>query len=43
MIQEWDPQPLETTCPDGKQHCDCWYDDAPCCYCGDDTKEPDNG
>ncbi len=28
---------IETTCPDREdgQHCRCWYDNEPCCACGD--------
>ncbi len=29
---------IETECPDRRdnRHCVCWYDNEPCCACGDD-------
>jgi dUTP pyrophosphatase len=35
----------ETKCPnrEDEQHCNHWYDDEPCCACGDDAKGPDDG
>jgi hypothetical protein len=31
----------ETECPASDEgiHCECWYDGAECCYCGDPEME----
>ena len=38
MVDESNTGGLETACPvrADKQHCVCWYDNEPCCACGDD-------
>jgi hypothetical protein len=37
------PDKFETECPKrgDHQHCVCWYDNTPCCACGDDGESED--
>ncbi len=37
LQEEWETPCLKRA---DRQHCDCWYDGAACCACGDDAEGP---